>query len=124
MAFSLKHLILLLVAAVAVCIKLNDAQFIPSDRCLCHNTVRRTSENITDFQIIQRGPSCDTTQVIITIENSNNRIAELCLNTQGLLAKAFIKCWNRIKKDDSKKVTCLNKSNMRRAQARVTDIHA
>jgi hypothetical protein len=30
----------------------------------------------------------------------------------------------RIKKDDSQKVTCLNKSNMRRAPARVTDIHA
>ncbi|CAL8333674.1 unnamed protein product [Lota lota] len=119
MASSLKHCIFLLVAAIAVGIELNNAQFIPGARCVCHKTARYTSENITDFQIIQSGPSCAATQVIITVENSNNRTDALCLNPEGRLARAFIMCWDRVNRDDSKKVTCLNKR--KKSPAKVTE---
>ncbi|KAJ3614345.1 hypothetical protein NHX12_017919, partial [Muraenolepis orangiensis] len=71
------------------------SQFIPGARCVCHKTVRYTAENITDFQVIEKGPSCATIQVIITLDNPDNSTEGLCLNPAGRLAKAFIICWNK-----------------------------
>ncbi|KAG7275339.1 hypothetical protein CRUP_035966 [Coryphaenoides rupestris] len=83
-------------------------QYIPG-RCVCPKTVKYTSENITDFQIIEPGPSCSSMQVIVTLWTADNSTNMLCLDPARRLAMAFINCWKKINREESKKVTCLNK---------------
>ncbi|XP_046900029.1 C-X-C motif chemokine 11-1-like [Hypomesus transpacificus] len=107
MTFSPKACGLLLVVLAAVCIQLYDAQFVPA-RCNCQGTIKFTAEIISDFQVFEKSPNCDHTEIIITLQEDN---VKRCLNLQGKLAKAFLHCWNRINKDESQKMTCLNRRN-------------
>ncbi|KAM4611964.1 interleukin-8-like [Polymixia lowei] len=108
MAFSTMTRALLLLVVVAVCIQLREAQFIPGARCVCQTTVKYVPGPISDFRVIESGPSCDTTQVIVTLTRSDVS-RDVCLSPEGKLARAFVMCWNKINRDESQKMTCLNR---------------
>ncbi|XP_074487248.1 chemokine (C-X-C motif) ligand 18b [Sebastes fasciatus] len=105
MASSQKSIFLLVVAA-AVCIQLYNAHdFI--GRCSCLNTIKFVRGNMSDFQVLERRPGCDKTELIVTMNNPDNSTEQFCMNNEGKMAKAFLKCWERINKNESRKMECI-----------------
>ncbi|XP_078123989.1 C-X-C motif chemokine 9-like [Sander vitreus] len=108
MALSQKRCTLLLVVVAAVCIQLYQAQ-VSIGRCSCLNTIKFIRGNMSDFQVLERHPGCDNTELIVTMNNADNSTEKICMNTEGKMAKAFLKCWERINKDESRKMECIDR---------------
>nr|XP_046257365.1 chemokine (C-X-C motif) ligand 18b [Scatophagus argus] len=108
MALSQKSCTVLLVVMAAVCIQLNQAHDLPG-RCLCHATIKFIRGNMSDFQVLERQPGCDKTELIVTMNNPDNSTEKICMNTEGKMAKAFLRCWERINKDESRKMECIER---------------
>uniref|UniRef100_A0A3Q1FFK8 Chemokine interleukin-8-like domain-containing protein n=1 Tax=Acanthochromis polyacanthus TaxID=80966 RepID=A0A3Q1FFK8_9TELE len=113
MALSQRNCVVLLVFVAAVCMELYQAQIVLG-RCSCPVTIKFIKGNFSDFQVLERRPGCDKTELVS--ENSTERI---CLNTMGNLAKAFLKCWERINKDESRKMECIERK--RKADDRTSE---
>ncbi|KAM8880362.1 C-X-C motif chemokine 9-like [Spinachia spinachia] len=108
MASSMKHCMLLLAVVAAVCIQLHQGHdFI--GRCSCLNPIMFIKGNISDFKVLESRPGCDKTELIVTMNNPNNSTEKLCINTEGKRAKAFLRCWERITKDESRKMECIDR---------------
>ncbi|KAL7404086.1 hypothetical protein ABVT39_009267 [Epinephelus coioides] len=108
MALSQKSCTLLLAVLAAVCIQLYQAHdFI--GRCSCPTTIKFVRGNMSDFQVLERFSGCDRTELIVTMSNSDNSTEKICINTEGKMAKAFMKCWERINKDESRKMECIDR---------------
>ncbi|XP_044201372.1 chemokine (C-X-C motif) ligand 18b [Thunnus albacares] len=107
MALSHKSCTLLLAVVAAVCIELYQAHDFPG-RCSCETTIKYTKD-ISDFQVLEKRPGCDRTEFIVTRTNGNNSTEQICINTVGKMAKAFLRCWERINKDESRKMECIDK---------------
>ncbi|XP_016890378.1 putative LOC103383965 isoform X1 [Cynoglossus semilaevis] len=101
--------VLLLFVVAAIYIQLDQAQNTIPGRCWCPKSVKFTKGNMTDFQVLERHPGCDKTELIVTMAEADNSTAQICINTQGKMAKNFLKCWERIKKEESRKMECINK---------------
>uniref|UniRef100_A0A3Q3IQF1 Chemokine interleukin-8-like domain-containing protein n=1 Tax=Monopterus albus TaxID=43700 RepID=A0A3Q3IQF1_MONAL len=108
MALSQKSFAFLMVGVAAVCIQLYQAHDVPG-RCSCPNTIKFIKGNMSDFQVLESRNGCDKTELIVTMNWSDNSTERICLNTEGKMAKAFLKCWERINKDDSRKMECLDR---------------
>ncbi|GAA6225847.1 chemokine (C-X-C motif) ligand 18b [Lates japonicus] len=108
MALSLKSSALLLVVVAAVCIGLYQAHELPG-RCSCPNTIKFIKGNMSDFQVLEKRPGCDKTELIVTMGGSDNSTEKFCMNTEGKMAKAFLRCWERINKDESRKMECIER---------------
>ncbi|KAA8594431.1 hypothetical protein FQN60_011566 [Etheostoma spectabile] len=52
--------------------------------------------------------SLDSALSSVTMTNENST-EKFCINTQGKMAKAFLKCWERINKDESRKMECIDR---------------
>uniref|UniRef100_A0A667XQ02 Chemokine interleukin-8-like domain-containing protein n=1 Tax=Myripristis murdjan TaxID=586833 RepID=A0A667XQ02_9TELE len=109
MAFSLKTCTLALLVVAAFYAQLHEATFVPGSRCLCDQTIKFTPDTIKDFKITEKRPGCEKTEVVVTIEKQDMSKENVCLSLEGKLAKAFMMCWNRINKDESQKMNCLNR---------------
>ncbi|TNN45525.1 hypothetical protein EYF80_044277 [Liparis tanakae] len=108
MALSQKHCIFLLVVVAAVCIQLHQAHdFI--GRCSCLNTIKFIRGNMSDFEVLVNRPGCDKTELIVTMTNPDNSTDKICMNTEGRMAKAFLRCWERINKDENRKMECIDR---------------
>ncbi|XP_068452549.1 chemokine (C-X-C motif) ligand 18b [Clinocottus analis] len=108
MASSQKRCVLLLLLVAAVCVQLHQAHdFI--GRCSCLNTIKFIRGNMSDFKVLESRPGCDKTELIVTMTNPDNSTDEICMNTGGKMAKAFLRCWERINKDESRKMECIDK---------------
>ncbi|XP_040891189.1 chemokine (C-X-C motif) ligand 18b [Toxotes jaculatrix] len=112
MALSQKSCAFLLVVVAAVYIQVYQAHDFPG-RCLCINTVFIRA-NITDFEVFEKRPGCDKTELIVTVTEADNSTQKLCMNTVGKMAKAFFRCWQRINKEDGRKKECIDR--MRKAE--------
>ncbi|XP_074555428.1 chemokine (C-X-C motif) ligand 18b [Halichoeres trimaculatus] len=99
---------LLLVFVAAVSIQLHQAIDIP-DRCYCHEFIKFIKGNISDFEVYERRSGCEQTELIVTMSNSNNSTEKICMNTQGKMAKAFLRCWERINKNETRKWECIDR---------------
>uniref|UniRef100_A0A3Q1IEC5 Chemokine interleukin-8-like domain-containing protein n=1 Tax=Anabas testudineus TaxID=64144 RepID=A0A3Q1IEC5_ANATE len=105
---SEKSCALLLVIVAAVCIQLFQAQG-TLGRCSCPITMKGIKGNISDFQVLERQPGCDHTELIVILNRPDNTIEKICMDTEGRRAKAFLKCWERINKEKSRKMECIDK---------------
>uniref|UniRef100_A0A3Q3RPA4 Chemokine interleukin-8-like domain-containing protein n=1 Tax=Mastacembelus armatus TaxID=205130 RepID=A0A3Q3RPA4_9TELE len=110
---SQKSCTLLMVVVAVICIQLYEAHDFHG-RCSCPNTIKFIKGNMTDFQVLERRPGCDKTELIISMNWPDNSVEKICMNTEGKLAKAFLKCWERINKDESRKMECIDRK--RRAE--------
>ncbi|XP_035516962.1 chemokine (C-X-C motif) ligand 18b [Morone saxatilis] len=108
MALSQKSCALLLAVVAAVCIQLHQAHDFPG-RCRCHTTVKFIRGNISDFHVYKRRPGCDKTELFVTLDKANNSTEDICMNTEGKMAKAFLRCWERINKEESRKIECIDR---------------
>ncbi|XP_076585075.1 chemokine (C-X-C motif) ligand 18b [Chaetodon auriga] len=108
MALTQKSGALLLVVVAAVCIQLYQAHDFPG-RCSCHDTIKFIKGNMSDFQVLERRPGCDKIELIVTMNNPDNSTEKICMNTEGKMAKAFLRCWERINKDESRKMECIDR---------------
>ncbi|XP_047434612.1 chemokine (C-X-C motif) ligand 18b [Mugil cephalus] len=108
MALSQRNCAFLLVFVAAVWMECSQAQHF-FGRCSCPNTVKFVKGNISDFEVLERRPGCDLTEVILTQSNANNSTERICMNTEGKMAKAFLRCWERINKDESRKMECIER---------------
>uniref|UniRef100_A0A671V0E4 Chemokine interleukin-8-like domain-containing protein n=1 Tax=Sparus aurata TaxID=8175 RepID=A0A671V0E4_SPAAU len=108
MALSQKSCTLLFVVVAAVCIQLFQAQDV-SARCSCLSTIKFIKGNISDFQVLEKRSGCDRKELIVTINNADNSTDQFCMNLGGRMAMAFLKCWERINKDESRKMECINR---------------
>uniref|UniRef100_A0AAT9KF14 C-X-C motif chemokine 11 n=1 Tax=Amphiprion clarkii TaxID=80970 RepID=A0AAT9KF14_AMPCL len=118
MALSQRSCVLLLVFVAAVCIELYQAQNVLG-RCSCPSTIKFIRGNMSDFQVLERRPGCDKTELVITLIRSENSTEKICMNTDGRMAKAFLKCWERINKDESRKMECIDRK--RKAEDRTSE---
>ncbi|XP_077461740.1 uncharacterized protein LOC144077698 [Stigmatopora argus] len=109
MAFAL----FLVLLATGFSMHLNQAQDFPG-RCSCPNSIKFLKGNISDFQVLEKRPACDQTELIITVNRPGNATEEVCVNPLGRLAKAFFRCWERINKDEKRKMECIERK--RRAE--------
>uniref|UniRef100_A0A672Z4M2 Chemokine interleukin-8-like domain-containing protein n=1 Tax=Sphaeramia orbicularis TaxID=375764 RepID=A0A672Z4M2_9TELE len=95
MSGSAKSCILLWVSVAVLCIQLHLAHDIHI-RCLCHETVKFIKGNMSDFQVLERRSGCDKTELIVTMSRQNNSTDKVCMNTEGKMAKAFLRCWESL----------------------------
>ncbi|KAK5866352.1 hypothetical protein PBY51_020549 [Eleginops maclovinus] len=109
MSSSKKTCTLLLVVLAAVCIQLYQAQA-SIGRCSCQSTVKTVKGVKSDFKFLDKRPGCDQMEFIVTRINPDNTTQEFCVVTDGRMAKAFGKCWEKINKDENRKMECINKS--------------
>ncbi|XP_042341665.1 chemokine (C-X-C motif) ligand 18b [Plectropomus leopardus] len=113
MAMSQKSCTLLLAVVAAVCIQVYQAHdFI--GRCSCLSTIKFIRGNMSDFQVLEKRPGCDKTELIVTMNNPDNSTDKICINTEGRMANAFLKCWERINKNETRKMECIDRK--RRAE--------
>nr|WEE66573.1 CXCL18b [Micropterus salmoides] len=103
-----KSFILLLIVVATVFIQLYQAQH-SVGRCTCPNTIKFVKGNISDFKVLEVRPGCDKTELIVTMNKPDNSTEKTCLNTEGKMAKAFLMCWERINKDESRKMECIDR---------------
>ncbi|CAK6969147.1 chemokine (C-X-C motif) ligand 18b [Scomber scombrus] len=108
MALSEKSWALFLVFVAAVCIELYEAHDVPG-RCMCHRKIKFIKGNFSDFQVLERRPGCDSIELTVTMSNPDNSTVKICMDTEGKLAKAFLRCWERINKDKSRKMECIDR---------------
>ncbi|KAM9315212.1 chemokine (C-X-C motif) ligand 18b [Pholidichthys leucotaenia] len=121
MSFSVQKMFgLLLVFLAAVYIELHQAQDIPA-RCSCPETtyMKFIKGNMTNFQVFQKHPGCDKIEFIVTMSKPDNSTEKVCINTNGKMAKAFLRCWERINKDESRKMECIDRK--RKAEERASE---
>ncbi|XP_069386828.1 chemokine (C-X-C motif) ligand 18b [Paralichthys olivaceus] len=109
MALSQRSTLLLFVVA-AVCIQLYQAQGF-FGRCTCLSTIKLNKLNISDFDVFEKRPGCDKTELIVTVTGPNNATERACIDTQEDFTKAFLKCWERINKNESRKMECIDRKN-------------
>ncbi|CAJ1053019.1 chemokine (C-X-C motif) ligand 18b [Xyrichtys novacula] len=114
MAFlTQKSCAFLLVVVAAVYIQLYQAHDIPA-RCYCPETIPFIRGNISDFQVYEKRPGCDKTELIFTMSKADNSTEKICMNTGKKQAKAFLICWDRINKNETRKRECIDR--MKRAE--------
>ncbi|CAN9510021.1 unnamed protein product [Ophioblennius macclurei] len=118
MALSQRNCALLLLALAAVCVELYQAQHLPG-RCSCPTSIKFIRGNMSDFQILERRPGCEKTELIVTMSKAHNATEKVCINTEGKMAKAFLRCWEKINKDESRKTECLDRK--RKAEDRTSE---
>ncbi|KAM7393568.1 hypothetical protein PAMP_020428 [Pampus punctatissimus] len=104
---ALKSYTVLLVVAAAFCMELHQAQDVLG-RCSCPVSVLFV-RNRSDFQVIEKQPGCDKIEIIITETLPDNSTRKVCLKPEGMLGKAFLQCWEKINKDESRKMECMKK---------------
>uniref|UniRef100_A0A3Q4ATG3 Chemokine interleukin-8-like domain-containing protein n=1 Tax=Mola mola TaxID=94237 RepID=A0A3Q4ATG3_MOLML len=99
---------LLLTVVAGVCVQLYQAHDILG-RCACQHKVKFIKANITDFQVLQRRPACDKTELYVTVSKPDNTTEDICLHMEGKMAKAFLKCWERINRNKTRKTECFDR---------------
>ncbi|KAF3687126.1 C-X-C motif chemokine 9 Small-inducible cytokine B9 Precursor [Channa argus] len=104
---SQKGSTLLLIVVAAVSIQFYQAHDI--GRCNCLSTQKFIKGNISDFEVREKSPACDNIELIVTLKNADNSTDKICMNTGGQRAKAYLKCWERINKDESRKMECIDR---------------
>ncbi|KAM3623954.1 uncharacterized protein V6R79_017353 [Siganus canaliculatus] len=92
MASTQNRCILLLAVLAAVCIQLSQAQIVPG-RCSCYHTIKFIAGHISDFHVLEKRPGCDKTELIVALNNPDKTTEKYCMNTEGKMAKAFLRCW-------------------------------
>ncbi|XP_034543919.1 chemokine (C-X-C motif) ligand 18b [Notolabrus celidotus] len=110
---SKKNCAFLLVVVAAVYIQLYQATHDIPDRCYCPEVINFIKGNMSDFQVYDRRSGCDKTELIVTMNKLDNTTEKLCMNTQKKFGMAFVKCWDRINRTESRKSECIDK--MKRA---------
>uniref|UniRef100_A0A1A8GAH8 Chemokine interleukin-8-like domain-containing protein n=1 Tax=Nothobranchius korthausae TaxID=1143690 RepID=A0A1A8GAH8_9TELE len=118
MAFFQRNVALLLVVVAAVCIELHQGQYVPG-RCKCPQVQRVYRINVSDFEVIEKSPTCDKTQVILTSVKPDNSTEQICVDPLAKIAQGFLRCWNRIQKDTSRRMECIERR--RRAETKSSD---
>ncbi|MEQ2182971.1 hypothetical protein GOODEAATRI_027794 [Goodea atripinnis] len=118
MVLSKRNCAFLLVFVAAVCLELYQAQHIVG-RCRCPSFSRIYRPNITDFQVYEPCPRCDSTEVILTRIKLDNSTEKLCIHPRGKIAVNLIKCWERINKEESRKMECIER--MKRPQEKTSE---
>ncbi|KAM9857515.1 uncharacterized protein ACBR49_001134 [Aulostomus maculatus] len=108
MALTQRSCHVLLVVMAALCMDLYQAQNFPA-RCICPTTIKFVKGNISDFQVLENRPGCDQTELIVTMSNPDNPPEKICINTEGKMGKAYLRCWERINKDESRRMECINR---------------
>ncbi|KAJ8416003.1 hypothetical protein AAFF_G00380250 [Aldrovandia affinis] len=107
MEFTLKARFFL---AAALCLQLHHARvgesvYVPI-RCLCPETNVFVPEVlIADFSITEKGAHCESDEIIVTLKNT----MKACLSPGENQGQKLIRCWNRINKDENKKMSCLRR---------------
>ncbi|KAJ8264312.1 hypothetical protein GJAV_G00147690 [Gymnothorax javanicus] len=100
-----------IILTAVFCLLLNNAQvgdsvYVPI-RCVCPQSNAFVPENlIADFSITEKGAHCDSDEIIVTMKKTNLKV---CLNAKEKQGKHLISCWNRIHRDENKKLSCLRK---------------
>uniref|UniRef100_A0A3Q0R9Y7 Chemokine interleukin-8-like domain-containing protein n=1 Tax=Amphilophus citrinellus TaxID=61819 RepID=A0A3Q0R9Y7_AMPCI len=110
MALLQRNVALLLVVVAAACMELYQAQT-SIGRCSCPR-VQPVKGKILDFQVLEKGASCDKTELVVTRINPDNSTQMLCMFTEGTRAKRLLSCWERINKDKSRKMECIDRLKM------------
>ncbi|KAM9701310.1 uncharacterized protein ACNS7B_002992 [Menidia menidia] len=106
MDLSRRNGALLLAILAALCVELHVAQHVMG-RCVCPATSKLVRGNMTDFQVHEKRPGCDKTELIVTVKTPANSTLEICLHTDRRFGQALLKCWGRINKDKSRKMECI-----------------
>uniref|UniRef100_A0A1A8BBS9 Chemokine interleukin-8-like domain-containing protein n=2 Tax=Nothobranchius kadleci TaxID=1051664 RepID=A0A1A8BBS9_NOTKA len=118
MAFFQRNVALLLVVVAAVCIQLHQGMYVVG-RCKCPKVQKVPRINVSDFEVIEKSPSCDNTEVILTSVKPDNSTEQICVDPSTKVAQGFQKCWDRIQKDASRKMECIERK--RKAETRSSD---
>ncbi|KAJ8365776.1 hypothetical protein SKAU_G00146070 [Synaphobranchus kaupii] len=58
------------------------------------------------FSITEKGAHCKNDEIIVTLKNNNLKV---CLSAEEKQGQNLINCWNRINKDENKKMACLRR---------------
>ncbi|KAK2815565.1 hypothetical protein Q5P01_026032 [Channa striata] len=104
---SLKSSTLLIVFLPAVFLQFYETHDI--GRCTCPQTIKFVKGNISDFQVLEKRPACENVELIVTLNRADNSTDKICMNTGGPRAKAFLRCWERINKEESRKMECIER---------------
>ncbi|KAM8842766.1 uncharacterized protein ACB058_014340 [Synchiropus picturatus] len=108
------RLALLLLVAAAFCSQIFQAHEV-TGRCLCENTKQyRGAPNVTDFHALDKRPGCDKREMIVWMRQDNNDTTPICLKVNEKMAIKFFACWNRIDKNETRKMECLRRSKPER----------
>uniref|UniRef100_A0A3Q4HVE7 Chemokine interleukin-8-like domain-containing protein n=1 Tax=Neolamprologus brichardi TaxID=32507 RepID=A0A3Q4HVE7_NEOBR len=107
MAISQRNFAVLLVVVAAACVELYQAQT-SIGRCVCPSA-QAVKGKISDFQVLEKRPSCDKTELIVTRINSDNSTQKLCMPTVGVRAKRLLSCWESINKNETRKMECIDR---------------
>uniref|UniRef100_A0A672HB48 Chemokine interleukin-8-like domain-containing protein n=1 Tax=Salarias fasciatus TaxID=181472 RepID=A0A672HB48_SALFA len=118
MALSQLNCALLLLLLAAVCMEFYQAQHLPG-RCSCPTSIKFIRGNMSDFQVLEKRPGCDRTELIVTVDKAHNSTERICMNTEGRMAKAFLRCWEKINKNETRKMECLDRK--RKAEDRTSE---
>ncbi|KAM4594083.1 chemokine (C-X-C motif) ligand 18b [Fundulus diaphanus] len=110
MGLSQRNCALLLVFVAAVCIEFYQAQHVVG-RCKCPSFSRPKKINITGFQVIEKWAGCDRIELILTRINPDNTTVELCMHPRGKIGVNILNCWERINKEGSRKMECIDRFN-------------
>uniref|UniRef100_A0A1A7WUW9 Chemokine interleukin-8-like domain-containing protein n=1 Tax=Iconisemion striatum TaxID=60296 RepID=A0A1A7WUW9_9TELE len=108
MAFSQRNVALLLVFVAAVCVELYQGQYVVG-RCKCPEVQRVSRINVSDFEVIEKTPTCDKIQVILTSVKPDNTTEQICVDPLAMIARGFLRCWQRINKDTSRRMECIER---------------
>ncbi|KAF6719768.1 hypothetical protein FQA47_000504 [Oryzias melastigma] len=109
MGLAKKDGALLLAVVAAVCIQLYQAQYVVG-RCRCYNLIRLkdVKGNITGFEVKEKSAACNKMEFIVTVMEPNSTAVERCVKPLGPKAKLILNCWDRINKNESRKMECIN----------------
>uniref|UniRef100_A0A665W1Q6 Chemokine interleukin-8-like domain-containing protein n=1 Tax=Echeneis naucrates TaxID=173247 RepID=A0A665W1Q6_ECHNA len=99
----------LLLVVLTICVQLCQAHDFLG-RCSCPKTIKFIKGNISDFQVLEKRPGCDKTELIVTMEGKDSSTEKICMNTKGKMARAFLRCWEKINKDGNRKKECIDKN--------------
>uniref|UniRef100_A0A096LX66 Chemokine interleukin-8-like domain-containing protein n=1 Tax=Poecilia formosa TaxID=48698 RepID=A0A096LX66_POEFO len=111
MGLSQRNGALLLVFVAAVCMEFYQAPatHVVGIRCKCPSFSKIQRSNFTDFQVTEVWVGCDRVELTLTRIKLDNSTETLCINPKRKLGLQILSCWERINKDKSRKMECLNK---------------
>uniref|UniRef100_A0A3B5R0G2 Chemokine interleukin-8-like domain-containing protein n=1 Tax=Xiphophorus maculatus TaxID=8083 RepID=A0A3B5R0G2_XIPMA len=109
MVLSQRNGALLLVFVAAVCMEFYQAQHVVGIRCKCPVFSKILRSNFTDFQVTEARAGCDRVELTVTRIKLDNSTETLCLNPKRRPGLQILSCWEKINKDKSRKMECLDK---------------
>uniref|UniRef100_A0A3Q3BD69 Chemokine interleukin-8-like domain-containing protein n=1 Tax=Kryptolebias marmoratus TaxID=37003 RepID=A0A3Q3BD69_KRYMA len=122
MSLSQRNSAFLMVFMSAVCIELLQSTYVIG-RCECPEVQRVSKINVTDFKVIEKSATCAKTELILTQIKLDNSTQQICVDTLTRIAKNFLRCWERIQKDESRKTECIEKKRKADENSQRTEGH-